>query len=93
MFLSYQRWLNSDYTPFMQNSVEVFDGTSWIAVWQSGSAPNIEDAAWMPIAHDISAYKASNMQVRFGFLIGSAAVYTCSSWNLDDVIIADGPCN
>jgi len=93
LFLSYQRWLNSDYTRYMQNFVEVYDGSTWTVVWQTGGSPGVEDSAWTPMSHDITAYKAANMQVRFGFLVGSAGVFTCSGWNLDDVLIADGTCN
>jgi hypothetical protein len=93
VLLSYHRWLNSDYTPYMQNNVEVFDGTSWVVLWQSGSSPGVEDLAWTPQSHDITAYKAANMQVRFGFNINSGGVFTCSQWNLDDVLIASGSCN
>ena len=93
LFLSYQRWLNSDYTPYMQNFVEVYDGTTWNVVWQTGSSPGIQDSAWALQSHDITAFKATNMQVRFGFLIGSGGVFNCASWNIDDVLIADGTCN
>jgi hypothetical protein len=30
--------------------------------------------------------------VRFGFNVGSSGVYTCSGWNIDDVLIATGTC-
>jgi hypothetical protein len=92
VWLEYWRWLNSDYTPFMQNSVEVFNGTSWIPVWQSASSA-IFDAAWVNQQFDISVHKNANMQVRFGFTIGSSGVYTVGQWNLDDVVIASGTCN
>ena len=39
LFLDFDRWLNSDYTPYMSNSVEVWDGVAWQIVWQSGGAP------------------------------------------------------
>lgn len=87
MNLYYHRWLNSDYTPYMQNNVEVFDGSSWIVIWQSGGAPNITDNAWTPMSHDITAYKNAALQVRFGFELGSSGAYTVSGWNLDDVAI------
>ena len=89
--LDYWRWLNSDYVPYMQNSVEVFDGSSWIAVWQSGGPPGVQDGAWTEQTMDISAYANPSLQVRFGFDITSAGVYTVSSWNVDDVTIGT-PC-
>jgi len=93
LFLEYYRWLNSDYPSFMTNQVEVFDGSTWQQVWwgPQTSTP-ITDNAWMPYSLDISAYANANMQVRFGFEIGSTGVYTCSQWNVDQVIISDQQC-
>ena len=41
--LCFERWLVSDYTSFMQNNVEVFDGAIWQIIWQSGPSPGIQD--------------------------------------------------
>jgi hypothetical protein len=89
--LNLWRWLNSDYTPFMQNNIEVWDGAAWQVVWQSGPFPNIEDAAWTEQTYDISAYANPAMQVRIGFNIDSGGVYTCSGWNVDDITITGAP--
>ncbi len=83
--LEFYRWLNSDYTPYMQNTIEVFDGTSWQPIWQTGPQPGVQDSAWTFQTFDISSYANSNFQARFGFNVGSSGVYTVSSWNLDDV--------
>jgi hypothetical protein len=87
VFLDFQRWLNSDYTPYMQNFVEVYDGTSWVQVWASGGSPGMADAAWTLTSYDVTAYKNAAFQVRFGFLIGSSGVFSVSSWNIDDVML------
>jgi hypothetical protein len=81
----YYRWLNSDYTPYMQNQVQVYNGASWVTVWQSAGPPGIQDTAWTLQSFDVTAYKNANMQIRFGYTIGSAGVFTVSSWNVDDV--------
>jgi hypothetical protein len=91
LYLNFKRWLNSDYAPYMENVVEVFDGSSWQPVWSSGPPPNIEDASWIDCSYDITAYKNASLRVRIGFEIGSAGSYTCSSWNVDDLEIADAP--
>jgi hypothetical protein len=91
--LQYRRWLNSDYTPYMQNNVEVFNGTTWVVVWQSAGSPGVQDNAWSKQTHDISIHKNANMRVRFGFNVGSSGVFTVSSWNLDDVVVASAACN
>ncbi len=92
VFLSFKRWLLSDYTTFMNNSIEVFDGTGWVQIWASGGSPGIYDSSWKTIGHDLTAYKNATMQVRFGFNIGSTGVYTVGSWSIDDVVLAEGPC-
>ncbi|MFN5067050.1 MAG: S8 family serine peptidase, partial [Aphanizomenon sp.] len=91
LFFEFARWLNSDYTPYMQNTVDIFNGSSWVNLWSSGASPEVQDNAWTPQQFDISAYKSASTQIRFGFNVGSSDVYTVSSWNLDDVkIYGDG---
>jgi Putative metal-binding motif len=90
--LDFWRWLNTDYFPWMSNSIEVFNGTSWVVIWQKPAISadlNITDSAWTNIVHDLTAAKNANMRVRFGFLIGQvdAGSWDMSSWNIDDVVI------
>ena len=91
-WLQFRRWLNSDYTPYMQNAVEVWDGNSWVQVWVTGSSAGIQDSAWELVKYDIGQYKNNAFKVRFGFLVGSTGVFTVSSWNVDDVLIANVVC-
>jgi subtilisin-like proprotein convertase family protein len=91
LFFEYARWLNSDYTPYMQNTVEIFNGSSWVNLWSSGGSPGVQDNAWTPQQFDISAHKSASTQIRFGFNVGNTGVWTVSSWNVDDVkIYGDG---
>ncbi len=90
--LRFMRWLNSDYAPFMTNTVEVFDGTSWQVIFQTGPQPPVQDANWTPMSFDITAAANPALQVRFGFAIGNNGVYTVSSWNLDNVGIYGTHC-
>ncbi len=87
LHLSYWRWLNSDYAPYMSNIVEVFDGDSWHVLWETGTSPGHHDEEWHFVEHDISDFAADGMRVRFGFDIDSGGVFASSSWNLDDVRI------
>ncbi len=90
--LEFDRWLNSDYTPYMSNRVEVFDGMTWVVLWASGSAPGIAEGAWSHHTFDITPYSGAAIQVRFGFEVGSSGVFSdCGSWNLDNVTIFSGP--
>jgi hypothetical protein len=88
VILEYSRWLNSDYTPYMQNQVQVFNGATWITVWESGGSPSIADNSWIQQTFDVTAFKNANMQVRFGYTIGSSGVFSVSSWNLDDIKVS-----
>ncbi|WP_272481120.1 Calx-beta domain-containing protein, partial [Microcystis aeruginosa] len=93
LFFEFARWLNSDYTPYMQNTVEIFNGSSWVNLLPSNFdySPGVTDNAWTPQQFDISAHKSASTQIRFGFNVTSDGVYTVSSWNLDDVkIYGDG---
>jgi hypothetical protein len=91
LYLSFKRWLLSDYTPYMQNVIEVYNGSSWVAVWTSSST-GIYDASWQTINHDLTAYKNANMQIRFGFSIGSSGVFSVGSWSIDDVTLSNALC-
>jgi Ca2+-binding RTX toxin-like protein len=75
----------------MQNTVDVFNGSSWINLWSSGESPGVQDNAWTPQKFDISTYKSASTQIRFGFNVGSDSAFTVSSWNIDDVkLYGDG---
>ncbi len=92
VYLKYWRWLNSDYTPFMHNVVQVYDGAAWVTVWQTGSsASHFWEAQWTAQSFDVSAYKNASFQIRIGYNITSGGVWTVSSWNLDDVSLSPTP--
>lgn len=90
--LSYWRWLNSDYEPFMVNRVEVWDGTAWVQIWATAGPPAITDNAWTFQSFDVSAYKNAEFRVRFSYSIGSGGALQSSGWNLDDVQITSAGC-
>ncbi|MEO7328031.1 MAG: hypothetical protein ABI193_05605 [Minicystis sp.] len=97
VFLTFYRWLNSDYVPYMRNMVEAFDGTAWVEVWTSGPPPGVQDSpptgqGWTFQSFDITAYKNAGLRVRFGYEILQNGVYTIGSWNLDDVKLQNTPC-
>ncbi|HLM73345.1 MAG TPA: hypothetical protein VK459_11655 [Polyangiaceae bacterium] len=93
VYLEFWRHLNSDYTPYMKNTIDVWNGASWLNVWSSGPSPAVQDATWMHMSYDITAHKNAAMKIRFGFDIQSSGVYTVSSWNIDDVVVANAVCN
>ncbi|MCA9623877.1 MAG: hypothetical protein KC731_32870 [Myxococcales bacterium] len=97
VILTFWRWLNSDWAPFMNNFIEVWDGMTWHQVWQSGPPPAIQDAppngpGWNLQSFDITSFKSSTMRIRFGMEIGQAGAFQSSSWNIDDVVVANAQC-
>jgi hypothetical protein len=89
LILSFNRWLNSDRMPWMNNRVEVWDGDSWEVVWESGMT-TITDNAWVPQSFDITAYQNAALRVRFGISTGTDGQnlsWIVSSWNIDDVSV------
>ncbi len=90
--LGYWRHLWSDYTPFMQNRIDVWNGATWNNIFLTGGSPGVDDKAWTWFQYDISAYRNAQMQVRWCFNIGSTGVFSRGSWNIDDVEIAPTPC-
>ncbi len=92
LYLDFQRWLNSDFKPYMRNTIEVFDGMAWITIWQSGGPPGIKDSGWTRITHDISAYKNAALKIRFGYEVQNTQGFVMSGWNIDEVILSNNIC-
>jgi hypothetical protein len=97
VILGFYRWLNSDYEPYMHNRIEIYNGTQWIVIWQSGGLPGITDSpptgtGWTYLSYDVTNYKNAAMKVRFGYDIGQSGVFTVGSWNVDDVLVASAVC-
>lgn len=86
--LSFQRWLNTDYQPYVYATLEASpDGDSWSTLWSNGQRV-IRENAWSSCAFDLPA--AFNYQptvyVRWGYRISNGA-WAYSGWNIDDVEI------
>lgn len=83
--LRFSRWLNSDYPPYVANSVEASNnGTDWTVVWEGSG--EMTDNAWSEQELDISAIADDQpaVQVRWGYQVGTAA-WAYSGWNIDDI--------
>lgn len=90
--LAYWRDLYSDYTPYMKNKIEVWNGASWTIIFETFGSPGVNDANWTYFEYDISAYTNAQMRVRWCFNIGSSGVFARGSWNIDDVQIVPSSC-
>ena len=91
VMLQLNRWLQSDYSPYMTNRIEVYNGAAWVVVWQTGGSPGVKDVSWMPITLDLTTYKNAQMRVRFGYTTIQGFAQA-GSWTLDDVTIAGALC-
>lgn len=86
--LHFQRWLNSDYQPFVYAVVEAStDGVEWTEVGANQDL-EIADAEWKRVGYDISAVADDQPAVyfRWGYQARGGA-YPYSGWNIDDVEI------
>ena len=79
--LDFWRYLNSGTG--ISNRIEVFDGTTWQLVWQSGATT--QESAWQDFNYEVTQWaKHQHFRIRFGFAATNGAQIS-SSWNLDYV--------
>ena len=90
--LSFWRWLVSDYTPYMKNTVDVFNGTNWVTVFETLGSPAVADKAWTFVSYDVTPHKNDKFQARMCFNVGSTIVFSVPSWSVDDVTIGPAAC-
>ncbi|MHC4209995.1 MAG: C25 family cysteine peptidase [Planctomycetota bacterium] len=86
--LHFQRWLNTDFRPYVMATVEVSDnGTDWTVVWENPGSEMV-DSAWAEFAYDISqvADLSPAVFIRWGYEKDPPS-YPYSGWNLDDIAI------
>ncbi len=88
VYLEFYRWLNSDVSPRMTNTVEVWDGSLWIEIWSGPNTTPLAENAWSQQVFDVTAYRNPYFRVRFGYAIDDEAAASSSSWNIDDVRVA-----
>jgi hypothetical protein len=84
----FQRWLNSDYHPYVDAMIEASNnGTSWTTIWTNGNQLYKENA-WAQRICDLSAVadNQATVWVRWGYKVSSGA-YAYSGWNIDDIEI------
>ncbi len=88
--LHFQRWLNSDWQPWVVATVEVSsDGSNWTELWNNGFA-EVADDAWYEQVFDLSAVadNQATVYLRWGHEVTQAAGgWAYSGWNIDDVEI------
>ncbi len=91
--LQFQRWLNSDYQPYVYATLEIStNNTSWSTIWSNGVTA-VSDSAWTTVLYDISAYadRQPAVYLRWGHRVGQSGAFAYSGWNLDDIALLGVP--
>jgi hypothetical protein len=86
--LQFQRWLNTDYPPYVYATIDVSnDGVNWTQIFSNQSGVEIADSSWAKYQYDISAVADNHatVYVRWGHRVASSGAYAYSGWNIDDV--------
>jgi hypothetical protein len=95
--LTFWRHLNCDYDPYVIDTVDVYNGTTWITIWTSApEITGITDSTWVRQEFDVTAHKNASFQVRFSHLVGGGPgdpAWMMSGWNIDDLSLSSAVCN
>lgn len=89
MYMSFARWLNTDYQPYVRTDIQIStNGTEWATLWENPDYEAIVENAWSHIVEDISEYApgADTVYIRWGYEIILSGAYLCSGWNIDDIV-------
>jgi plastocyanin len=92
VYLSFQRWLNTDWGSYMAHTIDGYDGTAWVSIWKNPANQSLGDKAWTPQTFNISALKSSKFRVRFGTQVLKKNPLPRTSWNLDELTIGSPAC-
>ncbi|MCH2141961.1 MAG: C25 family cysteine peptidase [Phycisphaerales bacterium] len=87
--LMFDRWLNCDYQPYVENYIEVSnDLANWTRVWENSSSAETADSSWSTVEYDISSIADGQpaVYVRWGHAVTDFA-WAYSGWNLDEIKI------
>ncbi|MCK4341866.1 MAG: hypothetical protein KAY37_09115 [Phycisphaerae bacterium] len=85
--LRFQRWLNTDYQPYVYATLEMStDGSTWQTLWQNGSQ-EVADSSWNAMAYPAPAAEDQDtVYFRWGYQVNDGA-WAYSGWNIDDIEI------
>ncbi len=88
--LQFERWLNTDVTPYVSATIDYFDGTTWINIYTNPSS-EVTDSDWQLVSYSLpNAAGNSNVRIRWGYEVTSGA-FLYSGWNIDDVALLGVP--
>jgi len=90
LWLTFWRHLHTDYFPFAQHTIEVFDG-EWQNIETGYANPGIDDPEWSFQAYDIGVYKNAALQVRICYARDDVA-FIHAGWSVDDLTVGPYAC-
>lgn len=87
--------------PMHEAVVDVWNGKTWVRVWQSFDTPSAQASAacfdfkirnwvWKTLQLDVAAHKNSAMRVRFG--VATHIAQLVAGWTVDDISLVSAPC-
>ncbi len=82
--MRFYRWLGVEDDSYDHAYLQVYNGTSWVTIYENGSS-DINESAWSEQFYDVSLYADNNpdFQIRFGIGPTDGSVQYCG-WNIDD---------
>ncbi|HHH28263.1 MAG TPA: hypothetical protein ENK57_07955 [Polyangiaceae bacterium] len=92
---TFERWLNSDYPPYVTNTIDVMSsatGGNWVNIWVHPTGMSINDMAWMTQMFDLAPFAGTDMRIRVGYRLGQAGAAAQGGWNIDDMVVRDTSC-
>jgi hypothetical protein len=92
VYLELWRWLNADAPPYVESSIDVWNGTAWVDLWTSPDALPFYESEWTKHVYDLTAHKNAALRVRFGHAV-LIDTFPMSGWNIDDVRVLNQACN
>jgi hypothetical protein len=90
--LEFYRWLGVERNTYDHAYFAVYNGSSWVNLYENGTE-SIDESAWGLVTYDVSSYadNNANFQVRFGIGPTDSGWEWCG-WNIDDLKITALEC-
>jgi len=95
VYLEFWRVLNSDYQTFSDSTLEVWNGSAWVLIFNmpgTTTPPHLSESNWKKVTYDVTAYKNANFRIRFGYAVFNSQAWTVGSWNIDDLRLVPQSC-
>lgn len=91
--LAFWRWLGVEGDRYDNTYLQVYNGTSWVTIYENGST-TIDESSWSEYRYDVSTYanNNANFKIRFGLGPTDPGWEYCG-WNIDDIRVYTVQCD